>query len=319
MYNLINLFSEYYNRLDFREFQNSLTEEAYDNLGLSYTNSYNEVKTVTELCNLLNGKSFEKLSIYSKKIHGTKSYVQFKNRDKPVSTELADMVIISLVTRKNEIVYEKTSFVQNKKEDSQNKWKIDQNQLYLLKNFPSFKGTKGIFNQKFKGKSISYKNQSRTLGTYGLFQSPGDMILASADLINKVQSGKSVEFDRIKSLNIHTQNGMGFPFIGDYRMMEEMIFMYMKRLPKYGIPFMNLPFLGTTLVCYDLYDFIRNWTLFNIGEPAYAFGNTIDEQLSIFNRILFREFEGLGNLNTNIDGGEIDNNLVVFVARIELE
>jgi len=99
MHQLINTLSNYNNRIDFREFQNSITEESYENLGLSYSNGYNEVKTVTEFCNLLNGKRFEKLRIYAKKIHGSKSYVQFKNKDKPVSTELADMVIIGCISK----------------------------------------------------------------------------------------------------------------------------------------------------------------------------------------------------------------------------
>lgn len=318
MNQLINTLSNYNNRIDFREFQNSTTEESYENLGLSYSNGYNEVKTVTELCNLLNGKRFEKLRIYAKKIHGSKSYVQFKNKDKPVSTELADMVIITLATRKNTIVYDKTCFIQNKKEDSKKKWKIDQNQLYLLKNFPSFTGTKGIFNQSFKGKKISYKNSNKTLGTYGFFQNPGEMILLNAENVYKYQNGTSIDLDTIKKIPIIPESGNGIPFMYDPMIMEEYIYMLMKRFPKYGFPNMNMPFLGNTNICLDLYEFIRNWTLFNIGEPATIFQNTVDEQLSNFNKLIYREFQEM-NLDINIEGGEFQNNLVVFVARYELE
>jgi len=89
------------------------------------------------------------------------------------------MVIISVATKDREIVYEKTAFIQNKKEDSENVWKIDQDQLYLLHNFPTFKGEKGIFRKNFND-DVVFQHYSETLGNYGLFQSPGEMILTNA-------------------------------------------------------------------------------------------------------------------------------------------
>ena len=35
-----------------------------------------------------------------------------------------------------------------------NNWKINQDQLYLLHNFPPFKGKKGIFKTNYQGEKI---------------------------------------------------------------------------------------------------------------------------------------------------------------------
>ena len=126
---LLKTFSDYYNRQDFRTFQNNLARKVYETLGTSYSNSDGEVKIVTDMCNAINGETFGKLKLLATKIHGSRSFVEFHNQDKPTTKELADMVIISVATKDREIVYEKTAFIQNKKEDSENIWKIDQDQL----------------------------------------------------------------------------------------------------------------------------------------------------------------------------------------------
>lgn len=149
---LYRTFADYYNRKDFRQFQNDLSRETYESLANSYSNSHNEVKTVTNMCDTLNGKSFEKLHFYSRKIHGTRSFVEFFNQDKPVTTEMADLAIISVVTQGRNIIYEKISFVQNKKENTVDNWEIDQNQLYLLRNFPTITGKKGLFKKTMQMK-----------------------------------------------------------------------------------------------------------------------------------------------------------------------
>jgi hypothetical protein len=156
MDNLIRILADYFYRTDFRAFQNAFSRDIYETLGSSYASNQNEVSMVTELCNSINGKSFEKLSFYSKKIHGSRSYVEFSNRDKPVTTELADMVVIAVATKNREIIYEKTAFIQNKKSDENGNCSIDENQLFLLHNFPSFKGKKGIFSKGFNNEIIFF-------------------------------------------------------------------------------------------------------------------------------------------------------------------
>ncbi|HRZ79988.1 MAG TPA: hypothetical protein P5044_08275, partial [bacterium] len=91
MDNLIRTFSDYYNRSDFRKFQNTFAREVYETLGTSYSNSDGEVQMVTDMCKTIDGKTFEKLKFYTKKIHGKQSFVEFHNKNKQITKELADI------------------------------------------------------------------------------------------------------------------------------------------------------------------------------------------------------------------------------------
>ena len=320
MENLIRTFSDYYNRTDFRKFQNNFAKKVYETLGTSYSNSDGEVKMVTDMCDVINGKTFEKLKFYSKKIHGTKSFVEFHNQDKLTTKELADMVIISVATKEKEIIFEKTGFIQNKKEDTKNNWKIDQDQLYLLHNFPTFKGNKGIFKKNFTDEVV-FQNHSETLGNYGLFQNPGEMILVNALTVYKLQQSNKISLSDIRRFTnniFHNNNGFQLPLI-DHPYWDEMLYKYFWHFPKYGLPFLNLPFLSNSIASFNIYEFIRNWSLFNIGDVVSANGNIADKDLSTFNRILLRE-AGLSDIiNINIDGQEFEDNLIIIVAHLNLD
>ncbi len=320
MDNLFRTLSDYYNSPDFRKFQNTFAKEVYETLGTSYANSDGEVKMVTDMCDKINGQTYKKLKFHSKKIHGTRSFVEFSNQDKPTTKELADMVIISVATKYKEIVYEKTAFIQNKKEDTNSNWKIDQDQLYLLHNFPTFKGTKGIFKKNYKDEVV-FLNHSQTLGNYGLFQSPGEMVLLTALTVYKLQQGDKISLSDIRkfaSNNFQDSSAWQFSMIDDL-FMHDMFYRYFKQFPKYGFPFLNLPFLNNSTVSFNIHEIIRNWTLFNIGEVVSVYGNTIDKDLSNFSRNLLRE-TGLSNIiNLNIEGQEFQNNIVILVAHLNLD
>ncbi|MDY0088746.1 MAG: hypothetical protein RBR78_00100 [Flavobacteriaceae bacterium] len=320
MNDLIRTFLDYYNRHDFRKFQNNLAREVYESLGTSYSNSDGEVKIVTDMCSTIDGKTFEKLKFYTKKIHGTRSFVEFHNQDKPTTKELADMVIISVATKGREIIYEKTAFIQNKKEDTDSIWKIDQDQLYLLHNFPTFKGKKGIFKRNF-GDEVVFQNHSETLGNYGLFRNPGEMILVNALTVYKLQQGDKISLSDIRKFtqnSFQNNNGFLFPLI-DHPFWNEMLYRYSKHFPEYGLPFLNLPFLNNSITSFNIYEFIRNWSLFNIGDVVSAYGNIADKDLSTFNKILLCE-AGLSDfINIDIDGQEFENNLTIIVAHMNLD
>ncbi len=316
MRNLFRQFAKYYQDKDFRVFQNEFAKEVYECLGTSYSNNHNEVTMVTELCKTINGKSYDKLNFYAEKIHGTRSYVEFNKLDKPVTTELADMVIISVVTRNRDIVYEKLSFVQNKKSDESENWKIDDNQLYLLKNFPSFKGTKGIFKKNF-GSDVNFLNRSKNLGTYGLFKQPGEMLLINADNIYSNMDKDKVKFDELRKIQNqpNSNNNIGFPFFDKHFLHH----MDMFHLFENGVPFFNLPFLGNVSISQNIYEFIRNWSLYNIGEEASSFGVIMDQDLSNFTKLILRQANLGERINLNLDiQGSIETNLIVNVAHLEL-
>jgi len=318
---LYRTFTDYYNRRDFRQFQNDLSKETYTSLAASYSNSHNEVKTVTNMCDTLNGKSFEKLQFYSRKIHGTRSFVEFFNQDKPVTTEMADMAIICVATKDKNIVYEKISFVQNKKESKTNNWEIDPDQLYLLRNFPTITGKKGLFKKNYQNE-IVFLNHSGNLGTYGLFKSPGEMVLANAKTIYGLQNGNKVSYDDLKNHidTSTTRQSNSFLFFGlDHPFWHEMIYRMFKHFPKYGILFFDLPFLNNNSNSLNIYDFIRNWTLFNIGEVCQAGENIIDKDLSVMTRLLLKE-AGLNDImNIETEENSFENNITLLIAHLDLE
>lgn len=319
MIELVSKLSAYYNSSDFRKFQNEFAKEIYETLGTSYSNSDGEVKMVTEMCNSINGRSFENLNFYTKKIHGSRSFVEFHNQDKPVTKELADMVVISIATIKHEIVYEKTAFIQNKKEETEGNWKIDQDQLYLLHNFPTFKGKKGIFKRNF-GNEVVFLNHSGNLGNYGLFQQPGEMILANALTVFKLQQGDKISSSELKKFaNNSLPNNYSIPFsLFDHPFWQEMFYRYSKNFPN-NLSFLNLPFLNNSIVSFNIYEFIRNWTLFNIGEVVSKYGKIMDHDLLNFNRILLKETGLSDYINTKIEAQEFENNLLVMVAHLNLD
>lgn len=321
IYKLYKAFADLYNCKEFRKFQNDLSRQVYESLANSYSNSDNEVKTVTDMCNTLNGKQFQNLKFYSHKIHGTRSYVNFFNQDKPVTTELADMAIICVATKGREVVLEKISFVQNKKSDANNNWNIDQNQLFLLRNFPTITGKKGFFKNHYK-EEIVFLNKSNNLGTYGLFQSPGEMILVNAKSVYGLQDGSTITYDELKK-HIDTTCSENSTFQSicrlDYYLWEEIAYRVYKHFPKCVFPLSDFPFLNNNSSSLNIYDFIRNWTYFNIGEMCRVEDEVIDKDLSVITNVLL-EKAGLGEfININNEQNVFENNIVVLIAHMDLD
>jgi len=316
---LLGTFLDYYNQQDFRVFQNAFALKLYGILETSYSNSDNEVKIVDDMCEAIKGEKFKNLKFYAEKIHGSRSYVKFYNQNKSTTTELADMVIISVATKQREIIYEKTAFIQNKKESSKNNWKIDQDQLYLLHNFPIFKGEKGIIRQNFDD-NVVFQNHSETLGNYGLFKSPGEMILVNALSVFKLLRRDKILFSDLRKYLPTKNTNFSFPLV-DYSSLDELLFGTTNNFPKYGFPFLNLPFLGNSIVSFNIYEFIRNWSLFNIGEVVSVADKVEDNDLCRFNRILLHNagFSEFINLRTEIQDYNLEDNLAIMVAHLNLD
>lgn len=326
MYELFETLSDYYSRSDFRIFQNNLSQDIYETLATSYSNSDGEVKTVTDMCNAINGKHFEKFHYFSKKIHGSRSYVEFNNKDKPTTKELADMVLMSIATKDNEIIYEKTAFIQNKKEETSENWKIEQDQLYLLQNFPTFKGKKGIFKNNYSNE-ICFLNHSKALGNYGLFQNPGEMILTNAETIYRLQKNGKISLSDIKKYyNDFSTSSNCSPFhsieamthLLDPMALDKIIHHIYKNYQKFGFPCSNLPFLNNKYTSFNIHEIIRNWSLFNIGELVRAKGYIFDENLSKLNQILLKSV-GFSNITRkDNDYPEFESNITIFITHLNL-
>jgi Fe-S cluster biosynthesis and repair protein YggX len=318
MERLLTTFCNYYNRKDFLKFQNDLAKEIYDSLGKSYSNSAGEVKIVTDICNVINGKNFNQFNMLANKIHGKRSYVEFDNKDKPTTKELADMVIISIATRKRKIIFEKIAFIQNKKEKD-NIWNIDHDQLYLLQNFPTLKGKTGLLKGFYGTNDVIFSNQSETLGNYGLLQSPGEMILVNALNVFKLQKNNKISFDDIIqypfSNSKHTYSNIPLYDWGHWKD-------WYRHCPDSYLSIFNFPFLNNVSISYNIYDVVRNWLLFNIGEVVVAYGRTFNQDLFTFSKALMRNVD----LNNVVDLSVEDyenyrefTDMAVFVTHLDLD
>ncbi|MCD6406649.1 hypothetical protein J7L81_02095 [Candidatus Aerophobetes bacterium] len=314
------------------EFQKETTELIYQALTVGYLENENEVKLVERIVDSSSGRGKDDIHIFAKKIHGSASYVSFLNRDKPATTELGDMIIISIIVKEQVRLLQKISIVQNKKATERETrngvtrtWSLDEDQLFLLKNFPKIKSNQGIFKNLFINE-IVFPNTTNCLGTYGLLKSPGEMIFASASLIEEFRKNKkSVNEEDIfyPCETAHTCDNGGFPFSFPFifhpklfhpQYFEDFFMFWDKMFHR----FHDLPFFpslwNTKLFTRDLYDFVRAWTEFSIGEPTCILGKVINDNLDYFtNSLLYsisprkmssligkthanREFEPQGNL-----------------------
>ena len=252
----------------FVHFQNDLSEKVYNALGQGYSADENEIGLIKRLIGAINGQSYRGIRIFATILHGTRSYVEFNYLDKPVTKELGDMAVISLVTDGAERLLQKICIVQNKKAKEQS-WGIDAEQLYLLKNFPSFSGNKGIFR---KCKNMAFRNVSGCLGAYALLSSPGEMVLASAPLVTEMLRGRKTlsisDLSVLPNTNPSRWNSHSFAlpwwqFFPWHHPKE--IFLLLEELWHHygyamGLQNIGNRFLGNVNFSRDVYDFIRDWT-----------------------------------------------------------
>lgn len=284
----------------FAKFQNDTVQCLYTALGKSYSAGEGEVDMVTNLVAAANGQGYGPIRLLAKKIHGSTSYVNFNFRDKPTTREFGDMVVITVVTAGRTRLFQRMSIIQNKKSSGKS-WAIDDEQLFLLKNFPPISGTQGTFSGD---NNRSFPNKSRCLGAFGLLDAPGEMLFVSAPLVAEMLRGK-------KSLNISDvsaqqvgqslyQAGVGaLPWVMslDSRYLDELHFLLRHASKRYGLPYLGCgtDFIGNTLFARDIYDFVRAWTQFNIGEVTYAWDAIVNAEVDALANFLIRA-AGFGDI-----------------------
>ena len=313
--------------INFRKFQNYLSQKIYNTLVEGYTKGYGEIKLVKNLVKAINNSKFHKFKFYGHKIHGPISYVDFKYRNEPTTKELADMVIISIASHRKKRILQKITFIQNKLSKDK-EWDIDEEQLFLLKNFPILLGNKGIL-KSFSDKDVIFFNYSSCLGSFGLFMEPGDMIFLSAPLLLELKKGGKIKIEEIKlteSIPYIRFSSCFFPFSTTFYHLFWEEFRY--SMPKYirnniPIPFIynsSFPFLNNSIFSRDIYDFIRNFTQFNIGEPTYAFGKIINPDLDKFTNFLLKTIgiQDIVDLPSEGLEGEFNNGIALLVMHIDL-
>ncbi|MBI4738173.1 hypothetical protein HY772_01185 [Candidatus Woesearchaeota archaeon] len=315
----------------FLNFQNEITRDAYDALGQAYAANGNEVEIVTKLVEAVKDKSYDRIHISASKIHGSRSYVEFNFRDKPTTKELGDMAIITVVTSGKTRLLQRLCIIQNKKAKDQ-KWGIDPEQLFLLKNFPPFAGNRGIF----RGMSnVVFRNRSGCLGAFGLLSEPGEMMFVAAPVFAEIlrdRSSLSASEIGLPSLIPHDGGQSSFhgrplsmpPF--DPKEWHMIMREFMHEIGPF--PWMRsfdyaLPFFGNVHYGRDMYDFVRAWTQINLGEFTCLRGTIINAEVDGFANHLIRS-AGMGrgvdfptgdqNVERKFEGG-----MTVFLLRVDVE
>lgn len=309
----------------FTTFQNLLNRSAYHALATAWAAGKDEVPTVEDLVNALDGKTYRNITLGARMIHGKPNLVDFDLRNKRETCELGDMVVISVVTSGRERLLQRVCIVQNKKVHAK-RLAVDQTQLFLLKNFPPFTGTQGLV----KGLSGSYRNYSGCLGAYGILTDPGEMVFASAPLLTEIlRSRSSMQFADITAAGHLSQTswrtgGFGLPFAT--AMADPDLWYYMAR--RYAGPFWGMlggrvPFLGNDIYGRDVCDFVRGWTQINIGEVTHFGDATVEPDVDNFaNRLIARA--GLGGTfdtppNEGSDQGDLEGGIGVVLYRMDVE
>jgi len=282
---------------NFLDWQNEVTQSLYEALGQGYSTGDNEVGLVERLVDTANGQSYGPMRISASMLHGSRSYVEFRYMDKPTTKELGDMAIVSLVTRNGARLLQRMMVIQNKKARGES-WSIDQEQLFLLKNFPTLTGNKGVLR---RCGDLSFWNRSGCLGAFGLLREPGEMLLASAFLVSELMYGKkSLSSDKLavldqvfSSFDRGMYSPLGLPlWIGDPEMLLDVIHHLHHRLERiWGYPFTALcpEFPRNVMFTRDLHDFTRAWTLFSLGEFTCVDTRVVNPKADGFANLLLRK------------------------------
>ena len=313
MHRIVEKYKNYICDIGFRQFQNEVSHDVYETLGIGFASGDNEVVLVTKLVEIINDREYDGIKFFSNKIHGARSYVEFYHRDKPITKELADMVVITLAVSKHQRVFQKICFIQNKVAQN-GKCKIDEEQLFLLKNFPPFSGDKGVF-RYFGHKKVIFINNSQCLGSYGFFINPGEFRFISAPLLNEFNQSSQISLADVM-LPEAVCNSSNFIF-GNPRAWDVGNFT--------SNPFWlnrTIPFLENSIYSNDVYDFIRNWIQFNIGEPTYVFGNVVNPILDEFAISLLRQIGIDLHIEEPIDDrniGKLNTNMAIFVMVLDID
>lgn len=317
---------------EFIKFQNKLTHNFYDVLGQGYAANDNEVALVKRLVDAANGSSYGPVNLLANMLHGSRSYVEFNYMDKPVTKEMGDMAIISVVTSGKKRLLQKICIIQNKRDTAEH-WSIDLEQLFLLKNFPPFTGNKGIFRNC---RDVTFRNTSGCLGAFGLLSSPGEMIFASAGLVSEFIHGKkSLSASDIFVLsgiysNTVQDNQTFIPYWLPFKHFDSKEWYYiMREIVEMGGYPLGLPFgqannfLGNFRFGRDLYDFVRSWTQLSIGEVTCVNDAVTNMGVDAFANFLIRS-AGFGNI-VHLPGDELFGNrefgsqMAVFMMHLNIE
>lgn len=323
---MIELIRKYHTLLadpGFSRFQHARITEVYDQLGQGYRESEGEVALVTRVADTLKDKSYHGLRIHCEKIHGSKSYVSFNYRDKPTTKELGDMILVSVVSNGRQRLLQKLCVVQNKMLRN-GKAQIDEEQLFLLKNFPLFSGSQGLFRG---AQDVMFRNTQMCLGAYGFFESPGELIHVNATVLSNALNSSTT----FSKANLGSELGAArgasavndpcmFPWFYDPILLDEIFYRWYKRGFHFPMGSHVYPLFSSQRTLHDLHDFIRAWTSLQIGEVVYAFDHALDIEAERFSNAVLRaigfdEYVDFGDDNLQ---GELSAGTTIMVSHLDI-
>jgi hypothetical protein len=307
----------------FAQFQEQVTREMEASLKQGYDSKANEVNLVKALVDAIKriGNTYPSVSLHSKMLHGSRSFVKFRYCGGWARTELADSVFITVVTMDGRPVLQRICFVSHKKardpgKPLRHRWHIDRKQLYLLTNFPEISGEKGVLAGK---ENVRFMDIGRSLGAYGLFLDPGEMIFLSASVVSEMVRGCRAATPALKEEELTpgcSVRSLPCDPLRRLRCLADGRDLPLRRLcPCLGC---SLPFLGNATFIPSLRDLVRNWTLCNIGEYCFACGRALDLTLDALANALVAETGAGDAVDTDHERTDLDLGIAVFVAHVEV-
>ena len=351
----MDFLKKYYDFIEtgfFKDYVNRFSEAAYKAIGNNY--SKREPKVVKALVDELNNEKLDKkyngihINTNSIFIHGynisqsgsISSGVRFKHYTSKVGKELGDLILLIDYKYNNRRVFNKITINQVKKAKKGKtlfSWVIDKKQLFLLSRFPSFHGIKGSI---IPNKNYNLIDKTKTLGTYFLLHSPGDLIYTSAKNLDSIlrnlnkKTFNSKDIDKLKNINENINCSLPTFPISDkhidllHHYYHELLYLFEKYLDKNNMFQINFPYffpfcnrkMSSCHYADNLSVFSEKYIAGKIGEPLFIKKRVLNEPvkdffISVFNNIKKstkdkKIINFLNNINFNEDNNDnIINNV----------
>jgi hypothetical protein len=312
----------------FRMFQDDLAQGVYEGIGKCASKHANELDFLDAFIAALNNQSHDRLRIHARRIHGKRSFVQFRYHDQPTTKELGDTALITCATHSGRIVYERLSLIQHKVIRGGHV-SIDPAQLFLLKNFPQFTSDCGILRSKTPAKLTDFE---RALGGFGFFTDDGEFIYSSAERLTHAIGATTTRASREQvcrafSRNHRDDSNRSGGFFGEHLLAWSPPHHFERYLMHMG-DFLGDPEMfhlgvgGTraSTACSDLHEFTHDLAGLRIGSLVSFDGTTADPAARTIAQKCLRlaRIEGIP-VQLQDDDEELESDVVIIVAHASLE
>ncbi len=312
----------------FRMFQDDLAQGVYEGIGKCASKHANELEFLDAFIGALDSRSHDRLRIHARRIHGKRSFVQFRYHDQPTTKELGDTALITCATYGGSVVYERLSLIQHKVIRGGHV-SIDPAQLFLLKNFPQFTSDCGILRSKTPAKLTDFE---RAVGAFGFFTDDAEFIYSSAERLAHAIGATTTKASREQvcrafSRNYRDDNNRSGGFFGEHLLAwqhPKYFERYMMHMGDFlGDPAMFQHAAGGTrasTACSDLHEFTHDLAGLRLGGLVSFDGTTADHAARTIAQKCLRlaRIDGIP-VQLDDDNNELESDMVIIVAHVSLE